>query len=153
MKRIVRLTESDLTRIVRRVISEQTLPFAKYADYLTFENASDMSGAGSEKVYASLGSTVTANKTLGQKFGNTITVNADVYTKKEGTWSNAGKQTISFVQHCGAQANNIKQGNRVSDTPGWISKPNGAIQNKLAASCKAQGYTGSFQRPAGQWVS
>jgi hypothetical protein len=152
MKRIVRLTESDLTRIVRRVISEQTLPFTNYPDFLTFENASGLAESGIQTVYASLGSTVTANKTLGQKFGNTITVNADVFNKKGGTWAKPVKETFTFVQHCGAQANRLIKGNKVYDTPGWISKPNGTIQNKLAASCKAQGYTGSFQRPAGQFI-
>ena len=152
MKKIVRLTESDLTRIVRRVINEQHLPFAQYPDFLTFENASVLAGSGVETVYGSLGSTVTANKTLGQKFGNTITVNADVFTKKNGTWAKPVKETFSFVQHCGAQANRLIKGNKVYDTPGWISKPNGTIQQKLAASCKAQGYTGQIQRPASQFL-
>jgi len=152
MKRIVRLTESDLTRIVRRVISESETPFAKYGDFLTFENAKDMAAAGGEMVYASLGSTVAPTK-VPSGFGNLITVNADVYRKKDGTWTATGKERVTFVQQCGAQANLMVKGSSfVADTPGWVSKPDGAIQQKIAASCKTQGYKGNYQRPTGQFI-
>jgi hypothetical protein len=153
MKRIVRLTESDLARIVKRVISEAETPFAKYGDFITFENAADMAGSGGEKVYASLGSTVTPTK-VPTGVGNLVTVNADVYLNKDGSWISRGKEKVTFVQICGAKANHMIKGNEyMSDTPGWVSKPGGAIQQKLAASCKTQGYKGQIQSPQNQRFS
>ena len=151
MKRIVRLTESDLARIVKRVISEAETPFAKYGDFITYENARDMDP---RKVYASLGSTVTPTK-VPSGIGNLITVNADVYQYKEQDqhWKSVGKEKVTFVQQCGAQANLMVKGNEyMADTPGWESKPDGAIQQKLAASCKSQGFKGQIQRPGSQSI-
>ncbi len=154
MKRIVRLTENDLARIVRRVINEEGETAkggspAGYQDYLINEN---FSNELEQQVYASLGSTVTAEMLPEQyggpknKKGNKLVVNAAVYSGKRGTdtWKYVGKQSITFYQICGAEANFVAKDSMnsvLSGGPGYYSKQDGPIQQKLVASCKAQGVT------------
>ncbi len=154
MKRIVRLTESDLARIVRRVIKEEGESAkggspAGYQDYLINEN---FSGEFEQQVYASLGSTVTP-EILPEQYGgpktekgNKLVVQAAIYSGKRGTktWKYVGKQSITFYQICGAEANFVAKdtiNSVLSGGPGYYSKQDGPIQQKLVASCKAQGVT------------
>jgi hypothetical protein len=154
MKRIVRLTESDLARIVRRVINEQGETAkggspAGYQDYLIQENFSNQL---EQPVYASLGSTVTPemlpNKYGGPKTskGNKLVVQAAIYSGKRGTdtWKYVGKESITFYQICGSEANYVAKDTinaTLSGGAGYYSKQDGPIQQKLVASCKAQGVT------------
>jgi hypothetical protein len=154
MKRIVRLTESDLARIVRRVINEQGETAkggspAGYQDYLINENFSNQF---EQQVYASLGSTVTPEMLPEQyggpktRKGNKLVVQAAIYSGKRGTttWKYEGKQSITFYQICGAEANFVAKdtiNSVLSGGPGYYSKQDGPIQQKLVASCKAQGVT------------
>jgi hypothetical protein len=154
MKRIVRLTENDLARIVRRVINEEGETAkggspAGYQDYLIQEN---FGNEISQPVYASLGSTVTPvmlpNKYGGPKTskGNKLVVQAAIYNGKRGTetWKYQGKQTITFYQICGDAANFVAKdtiNSTLSGGAGYFSKQEGPIQQKLVASCKAQGVT------------
>ncbi len=159
MKRIVRLTESDLARIVKRVINEEAQSGgpAGYGDYIVQENFNPSSQMN---VYASLGSTVTAEMMPNAPGkpknmpGNKIVVNAAVYNGKQGgQYTYVGKESVTFYQICGAQANFMSKDtiNAVlTGGAGWNSKPDGPIQQKLVASCKAQGFTGQIQKPGGK---
>ena len=89
MKRIVRLTESDLARIVKRVINEQTDGMAalgKFGDFLVNENhrSSQTSAGIPVTVYASMGSTVTpmmlADNNGDKVQGVKVDVNAVTYS-------------------------------------------------------------------------
>jgi hypothetical protein len=149
MKRIVRLTESDLARIVKRVINEAEAGATKgpnpasYGDSLVPVNyhENDL-----PNIYSSLGSTVTPMKIDGQP-GNKIVVNADHYadyrSKKDTQFKLVGKRKVEFVQRCGAVANQFSY-----DYDGgmqYVSKKDGPIQKKVMESCKTQGYKGEFQ--------
>jgi hypothetical protein len=147
MKRIVRLTESDLARIVKRVINEAEATKgpnpASYGDTLVPENYFDND---LPNVYASLGSTVTPMKIDGQP-GNKIVVNADQYVDYRGKqtpqFKLTNKRRVEFVQRCGAVANLFSY-----DYDGgtqYVSKKDGPIQKKVMESCKTQGYKGEFQ--------
>jgi hypothetical protein len=154
MKRIVRLTESDLARIVRRVINEQGGTAkggspAGYQDYLIQENFSNQL---EQPVYASLGSTVTPEMLPEQyggpktRKGNKLVVQAAIYSGKRGTdtWKYVGKESITFYQICGSEANFVAKdtiNSVLSGGAGYYSKQDGPIQQKLVASCKAQGVT------------
>ena len=60
------------------------------------------------------------------------------------TWNYQGKQTITFYQICGDAANFVAKDTinaTLSGGAGYFSKQEGPIQQKLVASCKAQGVT------------
>lgn len=150
MKRIVRLTESDLARIVKRVINEAEASPATYGDYIANENYTTELAI---PVWASLNSNVTAEKYKNQP-ANKLTVQADVYVKKDGAWKFTKKETATFYQICGAKANYFsKDGFQTPGEAGYKSKPGGPIQQKLVKSCKAQGFTGQIQGPLGFSIS
>jgi hypothetical protein len=96
MKRIVRLTESDLTRIVRRVINEQASP-ATYPDILISEETMNKGRNLSMKYLE--GSSILAVKsvTFGTKDakGNTpLTASGDKFVvDANGAWTKAGSNT------------------------------------------------------------
>lgn len=153
MKKIVRLTENDLARIVKRVISEQgnAKGPAGYGDYIVNEN---FNGATGGNVWASLGSTVEPMMLpngMGKpkdQFGNKITVNADYYYGKSGAYEFKSKETVVFYQICGAESNFMAKdtiNSVLTGGSGYYSKYDGPIQKKLVASCKSQGYKGQFQ--------
>jgi hypothetical protein len=151
MKKIIRLTESDLARIVRRVISEAETAAtggpAAYGDYIVGETEKNL-------VWGSKGSTVEAfthSKWGPNSPGNKVVVNGDrfSYDQNTGQYKKIGPETITLYQKCGAQANFLVENplHVVSGgaDPGKYTKFNGPIQNKLIQSCKAQGYKGQIQ--------
>jgi hypothetical protein len=161
MKKIVRLTESDLARIVKRVISEQTggmAALAKFGDFLVNENhrTSQTSAGIPVMVYASMGSTVTpmmlpdeqGNKVQGVK----IDVNAVTYSVNGNEVKKVATGNIPFYQICGAQANFFAKDtikSVLTGGAGYNSKPGGPIQTKATQACTAAGYKGQIQKPAG----
>jgi hypothetical protein len=161
MKRIVRLTESDLARIVRRVINEQADGMAalgKFGDFLVNENhrSSQTSAGIPVTVYASMGSTVTpmmladnnGNKVQGVK----VDVNAVTYSVNGQEVKKLQTGNIPFYQICGAQANFFAKDTIKSyqqGGAGYNSKPGGPIQTKATQACIAAGFKGQIQKPAG----
>ncbi len=154
MKRIIRLTESDLTRIVRRVIKEAETAAtggpAAYGDYIVGETENT-------NVWGSKGSTVepyTHSKWGAGVVGNKIVVNADRFSYNNGSYKKIGAETITLYQRCGAQANYMTEYQlATSGDPGKYSKFNGPIQKKLEQSCRSQGFKGQIlngvdKRPA-----
>jgi len=161
MKRIVRLTENDLARIVKRVISEQATGMAalgKFGDFLVNENhRSNQTSAGIPvQVYASMGSTATpmmlADESGNKVQGVKIDVNAVTYSVNGQEVKKVASGNIPFYQICGAQANFFAKDTIKSVTTGgagYNSKPNGPIQTKATEACKAAGFKGQIQKPAG----
>jgi hypothetical protein len=148
MKRIIRLTESDLTRIVRRVIKESeagaaTVGPASYADYIVGET-------DNRNVWGSKGSTVdpyTHSKWGAGVVGNKIVVNADRFSYDNGTYNKIGSETVTLYQKCGAQANLMTEYQlATSGDPVKYSKMGGPIQKKIEQSCRAQGFKGEILR-------
>ena len=96
MKRIIRLTESDLTRIVRRVINEQATP-ATYPDILISEET--MNKGRNTGIKYMEGSSILAVKsvTFGTKDanGNTpLTASGDKFVvDTNGAWVKEGSNT------------------------------------------------------------
>ena len=163
MKRIVRLTESDLARIVKRVINEEAqgggmAALAKFGDFLVNENhrASQTSAGFPVTVYASMGSTVTPmmlDNEQGKKVqGVKVDVNAVTYSVNGNEVKKMATGNQTFYQICGAQANffskdTIKE--VLTGGAGYNSKTNGPIQTKATQACKTAGYKGQIQKPAG----
>jgi hypothetical protein len=161
MKRIVRLTESDLARIVKRVINEQTdgmTALGKFGDFLVNENhrSSQTSAGIPVTVYASMGSTATpmmladenGNKVQGVK----VDVNAVTYSVNGQEVKKLQTGNVTFYQICGAQANFFAKDTIKSyqqGGAGYNSKPNGPIQTKATQACTTAGYKGQIQKPAG----
>jgi hypothetical protein len=161
MKRIVRLTESDLARIVKRVINEQTDGMAalgKFGDFLVNENhrSSQTSAGIPVTVYASMGSTVTpmmlADESGNKVQGVKVDVNAVTYSVNGQEVKKLQTGNVTFYQICGAQANFFAKDTIKSVTTGgagYNSKPNGPIQTKATQACTTAGYKGQIQKPAG----
>ena len=147
MKKIIRLTESDLARIVKRVISEAEGP-AAYGDYIVGETENT-------NVWGSKGSTVDAftHSKWESQPGNKIVVTADrfSYDSRTGEYKKIGPETLTLYQRCGSEANftvvNPAHTTAAGD-PGKLTKFNGPIQKKLEQSCRAQGFKG--QIPGGR---
>ena len=161
MKRIVRLTESDLARIVKRVINQQTdgmTALGKFGDFLVNENhrSSQTSAGIPVNVYASMGSTVTPMMLpdgQGKKVqGVKVDVNAVTYSVNGQEVKKLETGNITFYQICGAQANFFAKDNInsvLTGGAGFNSKPNGPIQTKATQACTTAGYKGQIQKPAG----
>lgn len=165
MKRIVRLTENDLARIVKRVISEQATgmaALAKFGDYLVNENhrASQTNAGIPVQVYASMGSTATPmmlDDNNGKKMqGVKIDVNAVTYSVNGRDVKKTASGNITFYQICGAKANFFSK-DTIKDVltggAGYVSKPGGPIQTKATAACKSAGYKGEIQKPIGSQLA
>jgi hypothetical protein len=142
MKRIVRLTESDLTRIVRRVISEAKLPFT--GDYLVKET---QKGFGSGTIVYKVNS---AQSPVGFKDYKgmqafKITLSATKYYQGQQGWENKGATTITMEHRCGSPANyfpapwngGIKETD--SGTAAYVSQSGGVLESKSNAFCNSKG--------------
>lgn len=145
MRRIVRLTESDLFRIVKRVINEGTIPQKEFFIDENYKNFSDMAQC---YVVTSIGS--------GQKLdykkmtGNSgvafqVDVSGTKYYKKEGSWVISGAFNEKLQHVCGTSSNyfiRLSKGSikdLQSGTPGEVSKMDGSLQNLSNTWCKANG--------------
>jgi hypothetical protein len=162
MKKIVRLTESDLARIVKRVISEQAsgiASLAKFGDFLVNENnrTSQTTAGIAVPVYASMGSTVTPTM-LKDGNGNNVqgvkvVVNAVQYSVNGQDVKKTRTGNFTFVHICGAQANYFAMDYINPGEAGYNSKPNGPIQTKVTQACQASGYKGQIQKPAAAQIA
>ena len=116
MKKIIRLTESDLVRIVKRVINEQGGFFDAISD--TWDTAKNMSSDDWKKVVDNLGKT-------------TDQIEKDYQNKKDTTFSGTiGKVSPgSFSKLPKATTHTVKQG----ETFLSIAQNNGLTLDKLKA--------------------
>ena len=145
MKRIIRLTESDLARIVKRVISEGTIPQKEFFIDENYKNFSDMAqcyivtgiGAGVKLDYKKI------TGYSGVAFQ--VAVSGTKYLKKEGSWVISGAFNEQLQHVCGTSSNyfiRLSKGgikDLQSCTPGEVSKINGSLQNLSNNWCKANG--------------
>ena len=143
MKRIVRLTESDLTRIVRRVISEQTKPSAK--DYFVNENQTSMPGGTNFFAVTSVGAPTPIKDGNYKSFQ--VTVSGVQYYKStsgEG-WKKTRDFTEKLQHRCGAKANfwaaEWNGGIPEVDTgsAGYVSKMGGGLESTSNTYCNSKG--------------
>ena len=141
MKRIVRLTESDLTRIVRRVISEQTKPAAK--DYFVNENQTSMPGGTNFYAVTAVGAPTPIKDKTYKSFQ--VTVSGIKYYSNNGTWEKSGSFSEKLQHRCGAKANywaaEWNGGIPEVDTgsAGYVSKMGGGLESASNTYCNAKG--------------
>jgi len=141
MKRIIRLTESDLTRIVRRVISESEKPAAK--DYFVNENYTSMPGGTNFYAVTSVGAATPINDAKGKSFQ--VTVSGVMYYSNNGTWQKTGTFSETLQHRCGAKSNfwaaEWNGGLPEVDTgsAGYVSKIGGGLETASNTYCNSKG--------------
>ena len=106
MKRIIRLTESDLARIVKRVINEAPIestgkPVAK--DYFANENQTSLGSDSNLYTVTSVGAPTPIKDGTNKSFQ--VTVSGILYFKNTGTYEKSGSFTKKLEHRCGAQSN------------------------------------------------
>jgi hypothetical protein len=145
MNRIVRLTESDLARIVKRVISEGTIPQKEFFIDENYSSFPDMAqcyivtsmGAGQKLDYKK----ITGNSGVAFQ----VAVSGTKYVRKEGSWQISGAFNEQLQHVCGTASNywiRVSKGGikeLQSGTPGEVSKMAGSLQNLSNNWCKANG--------------
>jgi hypothetical protein len=143
MKRIIRLTESDLARIVKRVMNEQPLkpplssltratnnlkqkPVAK--DYFVNENYTRSFVDANVFTVTAVGAPTPikdgTNKSL------QVTVNGIMYFNKGGTYEKSGPFTKKLQHRCGAQSNRWPESLYETDrgSAAYVSKIGGGLE-------------------------
>jgi hypothetical protein len=144
MKRIIRLTESDLTRIVRRVISEGQRPNAK--DYYVKETQTNM-GMGTNLYNVTSIGTPTQIKDGNYK-SFSIPVNYAMYYYDGSNWGTNGKPdatgTENLYHRCGAKANlfgndDVPLSEITTGSAGFASKMGGSLETASNNWCNKMG--------------
>jgi hypothetical protein len=141
MKRIVRLTESDLTRIVRRVISESEKPAAK--DYFVNENHTSMPGGTNFYAVTGLGAPTPIKDGKYKSFQ--VAVSGIQYYSNNGTWQKSGNFSEKLQHRCGAKSNFwAKESNGGipevdTGSAGFVSKIGGGLELASNKYCNTVG--------------